>query len=527
MRALRFPSNTISHMPTTLGQIPGNLFRPNELSIEINREVHTREWKNTLRIHLEENSPCLVIDEYNSRRGVLSVDHGVILFVIKACARLQQGLFAAKQAHTHVIKLGFESDLVVKTAFLRVYGLFGDLACARQLFDEIPQRDVVVWNALVSTYSQRSSPGEALGAIRAIMNEDVRPNEVTVTSILSACAQLKALDHGKEVHGYAVRNISKFDTYICNALIEMYAKCRCLPSAQKAFHGMGIRSMVSWTCMINAYCENDCPQGALSLFKKMQVEEVRVDEVTLLAVISMCAKLCTSELAEWIEKCVEKNCLQDNPRIANALIHMHCECGNLEKSCKIFDRMKERTMISWATVIQGLAMHGHGVAALIRFVQMQREGFRPDEILFLAIINACSHSGLVSEGRQCFYSMVEEYGMVPWMEHYGSMVDLLCRVQLLDEAFEFVMAMPVKPDAVIWRMLLVACRDQGNIGLARKVIDYIIELEPDHKGSYILKSNLCAMIGEWGGVQEVRNKLGLIEVSKKDPAQSFIEVSAM
>ncbi|XP_073008495.1 pentatricopeptide repeat-containing protein At4g14820-like [Typha latifolia] len=492
---------------------------------QLHREQRTRKWKNALGAYLEGSEPELVIWEYNRGRSELKVDHTVLLFVIKACGLLLHSFYPGKQVHSHVFKLGFDLHLVVQSALLKMYGFFGDLLAVRKMFDETPHRDVIMWNALVATYSRGNHPQEALFAASAMAKENSRPNEVTVTSALSSCSKLKALAHGKQVHGYAVKNLIGFDTPLQNSLIDMYAKCGCLRVAQKIFEKMGSRTTVSWTCMINAYCENDCPGEALTLFQEMQTVGVRLDKVILLALISICTKLGSSELMKWIDECVEKTGFHEDICVANALINMHSKCGNLEKSCYIFDQMTVRSLITWTTMIHGLAMHGQTVAALVRFSQMQREGFKLDEVVLLNIINACSHARLVMEGRQCFKSMVEEHGITPRIEHYGSMVDLLCRAGLVDEAFEFMTNMPVKPDAPIWRILIGACRDIGNIGLARKVMEYVLELEPEHSGNYIMKSNLHAKVGEWSAVQEARENMELKEATRMFPAQSSIEVN--
>jgi len=292
----------------------------------------------------------------------------------------------------------------------------------------------------------------------------------------------------------------------------MYSKCGLLANARTVFAGIavGMRSAVSWTSMINACAENERPTEALEMFVEMRIAGVKVDEVTLLAVISACTKLdCTSSLGDWVEQCALENGFLKNTHVANAFIHMHGKMGRVRRSCDIFDSMRLRTVVSWTAIIQALAMNGHGVAALVRFAQMLREGFQPDEVIFLSIINACGHSSLVNEGRQLFKSMVEEYRITPWMEHYGSMVDMLCKAGALYEAFEFTLAMPNKPDPVIWRVLAGACRDHGNASLARKVMDHVIGREPDHKGNYILASNLYAADEDWIRVVDVRLDMGV------------------
>ncbi|KAM0842914.1 hypothetical protein ACQ4PT_058082 [Festuca glaucescens] len=438
---------------------------------------------------------------------------------------------SAAELHAHALKLGFlPSFLHLCSSFLKSYAASGRLAFARQLFDETPRRDIPLWNTLLSACARSHQPHHALLAASAMVGAGSRPNSLSVTSLLSACAQLRGLARGRELHGYAVRSIPVLDLRVLNSLISMYGRCGRLAEANTVFNGMAdTKSVVSWTCMINACCENGRPAEALEVFSQMRLAVAKVDEVTLLAVISACAKLdcTTSELPNWVEQyACENGFLENNVRVANALIHMHGKMGRLTRSCEIFDSMSVRTVVSWTAMIQALAMHGHGAAALVRFSQMLRQGFWPDEVIFLTMINACCHSALVSEGRQLFKSMVEEYRITPWMEHYGSMVDLLCRSGMLDEAFRFVLAMPVKPDPVIWRVLTGACRDHGNISLARKVVDHVIDMDPDHRGNYVLASNLYAAGENWGRVVDVRVEMGVRkETSRCSTALSYIEAN--
>ncbi|XP_006656440.1 pentatricopeptide repeat-containing protein At4g38010-like [Oryza brachyantha] len=436
---------------------------------------------------------------------------------------------SARRVHARALKLGLlPSGLHLCSALLRAYAASGRLAAARQLFDEIPSPDVPLWNTLLSSLARSGCLHHALLAASSMARAGSRPNNVSVTSLLSACARLGSSVHGRELHGYAVRNLAALDLPLLNALVIMYGRCKRLADARRVFIGIGsMKSMVSWTCMINACCENGCPAEALKVFEEMMLAGVKVDEVTLLAVISACTMLdCRSELGEWVEEYARENGFLETTCVAHALIHMHGKMGRVRRSCEIFDSISVRTIVSWTAIIQALAVHGHGMAALVRFSQMLRQGFQPDEIVFLSMINACGHSRLVNEARQLFKSMIEEYHITPWMEHYGSMVDLLCKSGMLEEAFEFVLAMPVRPDPVIWRVLTGACRDQGNAVLARKVIDHVIDVEPHHGGNYVLASNLYAANEDWRRVVDVRMEMGVWKgTSRYTTGMSYVEVN--
>ncbi|KAH7550331.1 hypothetical protein JRO89_XS13G0172900 [Xanthoceras sorbifolium] len=164
--------------------------------------------------------------------------------------------------------------------------------------------------------------------------------------------------------------------------------------------------------------------------------------------------------------------LQKSVSLANALVDMHAKCGNINKACQIFDEIQDKTLVSWTSIIHGLGMQGQGVSALVRFFQMLREGLKLDGIVFQSILSACSHAGLVEEGRKCFDSMVKDHHLEQGTEHYVCMVDLLCTAGLIKEAFE----MPVTADAIMWRVLVRACQKQGDINLANQVIKYVDEI---------------------------------------------------
>lgn len=489
-------------------------------------ETDAYAWNTVIRACLDEGSSGkdALLAYAQARRKGLKIDSYTLLYAIKACG-LMPSCFQGEEIHAHIFKMGFESEVITQTALVQMYGLFHKLEFARRVFDETPQRDLVLWNALLATYEQKNHPHMALSVAFSMMNGNVRPNGVTAVSILSACSSLCSLKEGKSVHGFVIKCLLGSDLFIYNALINMYAKCRCLINARRVFESMPNKNVVTWTSIINGYSENDCPNEALTLFGEMESANLRPDEITLLGVVSMCSKLGCCRLGEWFDHYIKKNGFGESTCIANALMDMHAKCGNIKKACQVFDGIMVKTLVSWTTLIQGLAMHGHGIAALVRFCQMQREGFRPDPVAFLSILWACSHAGLVDEGRQCFRSMEEEHGIAPWKEHYGCMVDLLCRAGLVDEAFQFVKSMPVKPDAVTWRTLLGACKGQGNIDLARRIMNHLLVSEPGYSGNYILVSNLYAMRGEWDNVKEVRDEMEVQGVVNRDPACSVVEVS--
>ncbi|KAI3429941.1 uncharacterized protein J3R85_008432, partial [Psidium guajava] len=482
-------------------------------------------WNTVIRGYLERNDPQNAILVYSHLRGLnVAVDSYTVLFVIKACG-VVPAIDQGKLMHAQIFKLGFVLEIIVQTALLNMYVVFDEIQSMRKVFDEMPLGDLVAWNSLIAAYSGKNYPKEALKVARAMVREHVSMNEVTAVSILSACSSLKALREGKSVHSYLLKADANLDVFVQNALMGMYSKSSSLSYACRIFHSMAMRNVVSWTIMINGYACSRRFDEALSIYRQMESANVRPDEVTLLSIISVCSELGSSELSIWITLIVEKSGPErERTALANALMRMHTKCGNILKACQIFDGMKERTLITWTTMIQGLAMHGHGMAALMRFVQMQGQGLKPDGVVFLCVIFACSHAGLVEYGRKYFNLMIKEYDIKPWMEHCGCVVDLLCRAGLVDEAFDFVANMPIEPDMMLWRMLLMACQNQGCPELVSQVMHHIHELGPKGSEDYVLMSNLCASVAEWDVVKKVRDEMRQRGVTKEVPGSSFLEV---
>lgn len=265
---------------------------------------------------------------------------------------------------------------------------------------------------------------------------------------------------------------------------------------------------------------------AIELFNKMLSFGVQADSPTVACVVSACGHLGLLNQGKWVHMYCEKNGIEINLKVKNALIDMYSKCGNIQKALEIFHGLTYRDVFSWSAMISGLAMNGKSDEALQLFSEMETCGdiVRPNEVTFLGILSACSHGGFVDEGFDYFESMTRTYNVTPTIEHYGCMVDLLGRANLLVEAEKFIRFLPIRPDAVMWRSLLFACRSHGNIKLAEFAASKIEELEPERRGSRILLSNIYASASRWSDVKRVRKGM-VFQGIQKEPGCSFIEIS--
>ncbi|XP_057825107.2 pentatricopeptide repeat-containing protein At3g12770 isoform X1 [Cryptomeria japonica] len=431
-------------------------------------------------------------------------------------------LRGGKEAHGFVIRNEFEGDGLVRNGLVSMYAKCGSLENACIVFDKMPQRDVASWNAMIAGYAQNGRFDEALGIFKEMVQVGVNANMLTIASILPACSCLSALYWGREIHAYAVRRSIEFNVIVASALMDMYANCRRVEDAIQVFRKMPQKDVVAWNVMIAGYVQNQYFSNVLKLFYEMLQEDIRPDSFTIVSVLSACAHLVALRHGKEIHDYTIRHEFESNTIVGSAIVDMYAKCGSVEDAWKWFMKLPQKDLISWNAMIIGYGMHGHGKQALTLFHQMQNDGMEPDEVTFTAILSACSHAGLVDEGRQYFNQISHKYCMTPTIEHYSCMADLLARAGHLDEAHNFIKNMPLEPNRTIWGTLLGACRNYRNVELGEQVAERLFEIEPENEGNYVLLSNIYAAAGRWDGVQRVR-KMMKEKGIRKNPGCSWIE----
>eukprot|EP01018_Ginkgo_biloba_P022920 Gb_32227 [translate_table: standard] len=447
---------------------------------------------------------------------------GPIVSVLSACsqaAALQQG----KEIHNHLIRSGFESDVFVGCSLVHMYAKCGSVKISRLVFDKMSQRNVVSWNAMIAGYNHNGSAHEALTLFCQMQLTGMKPNIVTLPSVLAACSDLVDLKKGREIHNYIIKTGFESDVFVRSALLTMYTKCGSVEVARRVFTQMPQKNVISWNAMIAGCAQNGLASEALKLYCQMQEEGVTPNSVTTASVLPACGHLAALQHGEEIHNHIIRNGFQSDVFAASALIDMYTKCGSIYIARQVFNNLSEKNVVTWNTMIAGYGMHGHGEDALTLFHQMQQAGVKPDHVTYIALLSACSHAGLVDEGWKYFYHMHQHYHMAQRVEHYACMVDLLGRSGRLDEALAFIKKMPVEPGPGVWGALLNACRIHHNTEIGERVAECILELEPENTGNYVLLSNIYAAAGRWDDVAKVRTMMkdrGLI----KRPGCSWIEV---
>lgn len=486
-------------------------------------------------------------------RSGLSPNEFTIPFVLKACT-LRSAHWEAVVVHGHTIKLGIGSQVCVQNVLISVYFVYGLVPCAWKVFDEILERTLVSWNSIIGGYSKMDCREEAFLLFQEMRQSGMEPDEFTLVSLLSVCSRGCDLNLGRYLHLYIVITGVNVDLIVRNALVDMYAKCGHLHSAEMVFNQMPDKNVVSWTSMVTAYARLGLTQSAQEIFDKMPVKNVvswnsmissyvqegrcmqaldlfhkmcdlRVvpDEATLVSVFSACTQIGDLIMGKKIHNYLCSHNLMPSVTIYNSLVDMYAKCGALRIAVDIFHEIPEKNLVSWNVIIGALALYGCGLEAIDLFERMQAGGIRPDEITFTGLLSACGHSGLVDLGRYYFDKMSSNFGISPEIEHYACMVDLLGRKGLLEEAIRLIGRMPLKPDVVVWGAVLRACRTYGNIEVARQILKQLLVMEPQSSGLYVLLANIYCEAERWEDVKKIRKMMNDHGI-KKWKANSFIEI---
>eukprot|EP01018_Ginkgo_biloba_P029573 Gb_20749 [translate_table: standard] len=443
---------------------------------------------------------------------------------LRACASIAD-LGHGNCVHAQIIKFSLESDVFVGSALVDMYAKCGSIVDACIVFDKMPTHDAVSWTAMIAGYAQFEDGEEALKLFFQMPSVGLKPNQFTFAIVLNTSASLAALEQGKRIHAYIMKSGFESDVFVGSALVDMYAKSGDIRDAQKVFHKISERDMVSWSAMIAGYAQQGLSEEALKLFCQMLRAAMKVDQFTFASVLMACASLAALEQGKAVHAHIIKTGFGLDVFVGSALVDMYSKCGSIDDSRDVFDGMTERNLVSWTAMISGYAQHGRGKEAIQLFEQMQPAGIKPDSVTFVGVLSACSHVGLVNEGRHYFDSISQNHGMTPKLEHYACMVDLLGRAGCLDEAEDIINKMPFEPGALVWRTLLGACRIHGNMDLGKRAAEWVLELEPQDPASYVLLSNIYAAAARWDDVTKVRNTMYERGV-RKEPGCSWIELKS-
>ncbi|KAL2939711.1 hypothetical protein RDABS01_033869 [Bienertia sinuspersici] len=393
-----------------------------------------------------------------------------------------------KEIHAQIIVGGHQQNPFLASKLVSNYIelISSTMDNARKVFDKLPERDVFLWNMMIQGYSKQGNFEGALSCFIEMKRADFPVNEYTFPFVLKACGGAKEMKAGSVIHGHIVKSGLNSDVFIGNALVNLYGKCQEISLSRVVFDEMQVKDIVSWNSMISAYVVNDLHIEALQLFHFMLNEEtVSPDKATLVGILPSCAQQSAVKAGLWIHSYIIKSCMELDAVFGSSLISLYANIGRLRTAKLIFDRVCDKNIVVWNAMIRAYGTHGHADEAMRLFSRLVDTGLCPDGLIFLCLMSACSHAGMVSEGLDLFDQM-EKYGVRKRHEHYACVIDLYSRAGFIDKALELIKTMPIEAGKDAYGALLGACRIHNNIELAEEVAKKLFDLDPDNAGRYLI-----------------------------------------
>ncbi|KAJ6409715.1 hypothetical protein OIU84_009253 [Salix udensis] len=490
--------------------------------------------------------------EMHSKSDDIGIDDFTVTSMVKLFAKLSN-LCYGRQLHSYMVKTEGVKKKGVLIWFQRMRWWQhvvekGEMEMALGLFwRENDLNDSVSWNTLISGYVQNGYPLKALKLFVCMRENGVKWNEHTFGSVLSACADLRNLKIGKEMHAWILKNGLSSSAFVESGIVDVYCKCGNMKYAESLHLTSGIGSSFSITSMIVGYSSQGNMMEACRLFDSLEEKNYIVwaalfsgyvklnrseaifellslyiateaaipDALILVSALSVCAFQAALGPGKQIHGYVYRMGVEMDIKMTTAMIDMYSKCGSIPYAEKMFLKVIERDLVLHNVMIAGYAHHGCEIKAINLFQEMLEGGVGPDAITFVALLSACRHRGLVDLGERTFYSMTEDYHILPETDHYACMIDLYGRASELEKMVLFMQGIPIEyQDAAVVGAFLNACRLNKNTELAREAEEKLLKIEGDSGARYVQLANAYAAEGNWAEMARIRKGMRGKEAKK-------------
>ncbi|XP_020536211.1 pentatricopeptide repeat-containing protein At4g14170 isoform X2 [Jatropha curcas] len=397
-----------------------------------------------------------------------------------------------RHLHARLLRTSLYDNVILSSKLVLMYSCHGKLIPhSLSVFFHMPYRNIFSWNIIMGEFSRSDFPEKSIDLFLQMRREsDVRPDDFSFPLVLRACAGSGMAELGTSVHALCLR--------------------------------MGwSRDAVLWTAMLAGYAQHGEPVLGLQVFEEMVNLGIKLDGVVMVSLLLVFGRLGWLKQGKSVHGWCVRNCLGLELSLGNAIVDVYVKCAILGYAHRVFDRMSERDVVSWSSLILGYGLSGNVSVALELFDQMHLRGVRPNDVTFLGVLSACAHGGLVEQAR-VYFKMIPDCGLVAELKHYACMVDCMGRAGLLEEAERFIEEMPIEPDEAVLGAVLAGCRVHNNVDVGERIAKRLIRLKPEKAGYYVLLSNMYAAVGRFDEAEIVRDFMKEKSLSKV-PGCSLIE----
>jgi pentatricopeptide repeat protein len=401
---------------------------------------------------------------------------------------------------------------------IEIYGRLDGIEAGKWLFDKSPRRNSVAWTMILKLYLMENKPDLAINVFYQMVELNARIDSVVLITAAGACGLLKSVEHGRRVHDVARKFRLESDILVSNSLLKMHIDCQRMEDARGFFNQMTTKDVISWTEIICGYVKKGEFNEALKLFRKMNMDGIKPDSLSVSSVLPACARTVAHKNGKEIHGYSLRNGMDNNLIVQNATTDMYAKSGLVDYALKVFERMKKRDVISWTVMILGFSLHGKGELGVELFCRMEKDQrVEADQFTYAAVLHCCTAACMVEEGK-FYFNCIKE----PNITHYALMVSLLARACLFDEARAFMEEHHIERHAEVLRALLDGCWMHHRRNIGKQVFEQLCDLEPLDAENYVLLSNWYSDNGKWDLVDKLRETI-MSMGSKPKKAYSWIE----
>lgn len=415
-------------------------------------------------------------------------------------------LSTAKALHAHMVKSGTNADMFVATSLVNVYMRCGASQDARSLFDEMPEKNVVTWTALITGYTLNSEPVLALHVFVEMLELGRYPSHYTLGGMLNACCAAHDIDVGKQVHGYAIKYGTDTITSMGNSLCRLYTKSGDLESGMKAFKRIPDKNVITWTTMISACAEDENRiELGFRLFLDMLEEGVMPNEYTLTSVMSLCGAKLDMNLGKQVQAfCVKIGCEANLP-VKNSTMYLYLRKGETDEAMRLFEEMEDSSIITWNAMIAGYAQimdsakddlhaRSRGFLALKLFRDLVRSATKPDLFTFSSILSVCSAMMALEQGEQ-IHAQTIKTGSLSDVVVNSALVNMYSKCGCIEYATKAFVEMPTRT-LVTWTSMISGYSQHGRSQDALQLFeDMILAGAKPNEITFVSVLSACSYAG--------------------------------
>ncbi|KAH7293262.1 hypothetical protein KP509_28G018400 [Ceratopteris richardii] len=428
---------------------------------------------------------------------------------LKACSIIKS-IEKGRQMYADLTRKGFEKDSAIGSTLVDMYSKCSSVSEAQKVFSMLTARNVVTWTALIAAYTDHGYGKEALDCFKRMRQEGVYPDAVTYICSLRACGLVKASLTGQALHAEISRKGLEDNLIVGSTLVDMYAKCGLLSKARAVFDKLPVRDVVLWTALLDGYAEHGDGEEALSFFEEMHRQQIAPSMGTFVCGLKACSNIGSSIRGQELHSEITRKGFERELLVGNSLVDVYAKTGRLPDARDVLEKLPARDVITWTALITGYAQRGKTNDMFLMFDRMVEDGTKPNQATFVNILNACNHAGLPEKAIYYYETMYDDYGLIPSLDHYTCMIDLLCRAGHTRKVLEIISKMPFQPGIIVWHVVLGACKKWGNVELAWHAFENAIRLDEKDPSTYVTMHNILVS----ASMQDEADRVEVMRVQK-------------